>query len=163
MLEDIAPDEIRRRRAIYEPLTDAVRDLVDAAIRTEADADTVAEVLDLVQSATDRLRERQLAGAFGVRFASSGESMPWGNPVIGIRNPIAPPMVIERDDTGAVSSDFTLGAAYEGPTGMVHGGICALLLDHLLGEAASADGSPSLTGEITVRFVRATPLGPLHA
>ena len=35
-------------------------------------------------------------------------------------------------------ADFHLGAAYEGPPGHVHGGVAALILDHVLGEAASS-------------------------
>ena len=61
-------------------------------------------------------------------------------------------------------SPGTLGAAYEGPPGTVHGGISALVLDHLLGEAASGGlTKPRFTGTITVRYLRGTPLGPLHA
>ena len=36
---------------------------------------------------------------------------------------------------GLCWSEFSLGAAYEGPPGLVHGGVCALVLDHILGEA----------------------------
>jgi acyl-coenzyme A thioesterase PaaI-like protein len=46
----------------------------------------------------------------------------------------------------------------------VHGGVCALVLDHVLGEAASAGlTKPLFTGTLTVRFVRGTPLGRLRA
>ena len=73
--------------------------------------------------------------------------MPWGNVVIGMRNPVAPPLAIERDADGGVFADFHLGAAYEGPPGHVHGGVAALILDHVLGEAASplreVRGSPA--------------------
>ena len=89
--------------------------------------------------------------------------MSWGNAVIGIRNALAPPVITGCDDTGRVSADFHLGAAYEGPPGHVHGGVSALILDHALGEAASPDGKPRFTGSITVRYLRATRLGPLHA
>jgi hypothetical protein len=40
--------------------------------------------------------------------------------------------------------------------------VSALILDHLLGEAASPDQKPRFTGSITVRYLRATPLGALH-
>lgn len=60
-------------------------------------------------------------------------------------------------------ADFELGAPYEGPPGHVHGGVSALILDHLLGESASPDGKPRFTGSITVRYLRATPLGAVHA
>jgi acyl-coenzyme A thioesterase PaaI-like protein len=45
----------------------------------------------------------------------------------------------------------------------VHGGVAALILDHLLGEAASDGINPRLTGTISFRYLRATRLGALHA
>ena len=86
-----------------------------------------------------------------------------GNAVIGIRNPIAPPLQIHHDVDGTSVCGFHLGAAYEGPPGHVHGGVAALVLDHLLGEAASDGINRRLTGTISFRYLRATPLGDLHA
>jgi acyl-coenzyme A thioesterase PaaI-like protein len=80
-----------------------------------------------------------------------------------VRNPVAPPLVIHRDDDGVVWTDVTLGAAYEGPPGHAHGGVCALILDHLLGATAHQPGRPAYTGTLTLRYMRPTPLGPLHA
>jgi len=161
-VEDLSSEDIARLREIYEPLTDSVRSLVDATIRTEADAQTVAEVKRDIDAAIERLRERQLEGAFGVRVTESGESMGWGNAVIGIRNALAPPLITSRDSEGRISADFYLGAAYEGPPGHVHGGVAALILDHVLGEAASPDRQPRFTGTITMRYLRPTKLGPLR-
>ena len=46
----------------------------------------------------------------------------------------------------------------------MHGGICALVLDQLLGEVASAGlTKPHFTGTITVRYLRGTPLGRVRA
>lgn len=161
--ENISVADLERLRAIYEPLTRSVRELIDATIRTEVDAESVAAAKAEIDSATARLQSRQLDGTFGVRYLASGEQMAWGNVVIGTRNPIAPPLVINRDATGRTWCDFDLGAAYEGPPGHVHGGVAALVLDHVLGEAASDGFSPRLTGTISLRYVRATRLGRLHA
>lgn len=162
-LENLSAEDIERLRAVYEPLAQSVRELVDATVRTQADAEAVAAAKAEIDSATARLRSRQLDGTFGVRYLASGERMAWGNPVIGIRNPIAPPLVIHRDASGKSYCDFHLGAAYEGPPGHVHGGVAALVLDHLLGEAASDGVNPRFTGTITLRYLRATRLGRLHA
>ncbi|PRC55399.1 thioesterase, partial [Mycobacterium sp. ITM-2017-0098] len=81
----------------------------------------------------------------------------------GVRNPTAPPLLIHKDPDGAARSDFYLGAAFEGPPGHVHGGVSAKILDHVLGDAASKPGVHRLTGTITVRYRRLTPLGRLHA
>jgi acyl-coenzyme A thioesterase PaaI-like protein len=84
--------------------------------------------------------------------------------VIGSRNPVAPPLVIHEDADGAVYTEFELGAAYEGPPGHVHGGICAMILDHVLGATAHLPGKPAYTGTLTLRYLRGTPLGrPLRA
>ncbi|MCZ8381041.1 PaaI family thioesterase [Mycobacterium sp. CPCC 205372] len=163
-VEHLTPDDVAQLRDTYGGLADSVRDLVDATIRTEVDAEAVASARAQIDAATALLRSRQVDGAFGVQITSHGDRMPWGNPVIGVRNPIAPPLVIERDDSGAVRTDFHLGAAYEGPPGHVHGGVVAMVLDHVLGEVAANDPeSPRFTGTISVRYRRATPLGPLRA
>jgi len=162
-LENISAEDVERLRGLYEPLAQSVRELIDATVRTQADAATVAAAKSEIDSATARLRQKQLDGSFGVRYLESGERMAWGNAVIGIRNPIAPPLEIQHDASGKSFCDFHLGAAYEGPPGHVHGGVAALILDHLLGEAASDGINPRLTGTISFRYVRATRLGHLHA
>ncbi|MGE2722577.1 PaaI family thioesterase [Mycolicibacterium celeriflavum] len=160
---DVSAAEIDRLRGVYGPLAESVRELIDATIRTEVDADTIAAVRAQIDRATATVRSRQIDGPFGVRFTTGGDRMPWGNPVIGLRNPVAPPLTVERDDDGRVYTDFELGAAYEGPPGHVHGGISALILDHILGEVAAQSITPRFTGTITLRYLRPTRLGRLHA
>lgn len=161
--ENITAEDVERLRAIHGPLAQSVRALIDATVRTDVDAAAVAAAKAEIDSATALLRSRQLDGTFGVRYLDSGERMAWGNAVIGLRNPIAPPLVVQREPSGEVRCDFDLGAAYEGPPGHVHGGVAALILDHLLGEAASDGVNPRFTGTITLRYVRATRLGRLRA
>jgi acyl-coenzyme A thioesterase PaaI-like protein len=161
-IENLSSDEVERLREIFGPLTESVRELIDATIRTEVDADVVAVAKAEIDAATARLRSRQLDGPYGVRI-SEGHQMPWGNPVIGLRNPIAPPLILQRSADGGVYADFHLGAAFEGPPGHVHGGTSALILDHILGESASSAEHPRLTGTISLRYLRTTPLGDLHA
>jgi acyl-coenzyme A thioesterase PaaI-like protein len=161
--EDLTAADVDRLRRTYQPLTQSVRELIDATIRTEVDAATVAEVTAQIDAATARLRSKQIPGPFGVRYTFDAGGMAWGNPVIGVRNPIAPPLVLHYDDSGKVWTDFHLGAAYEGPPGHVHGGVCAMVLDHVLGEAASGGLTrPAFTGTISCRYLRATRLGALH-
>jgi acyl-coenzyme A thioesterase PaaI-like protein len=163
--EDLSVDEMARLRQIYEPLTKSVRALVDATIRTEMDEATVSEATAKIDAITARLRQKQLPGPYGVRYTYEGNGMPWGNPVVGVRNPIAPPVTLDFDhDAGKAWANFHLGAAYEGPPGHVHGGVCALILDHVLGEVASGGLTrPAFTGTISCRYLRATRLGDLHA
>jgi len=161
----MSADEHDRLAALYGPLTDAVRELIDATIRTEADQDAIRTARTAIQAATSALRTRQRGDTEVVRYAVGGRPVVWSNAVIGLRNPIAPPLTIHHDGDGTQCwSEFTLDAAYEGPPGLVHGGVCALVLDHVLGEAASEGlTKPLFTGTITVRYVRGTPLGRLRA
>ena len=161
-LEDLSAEDVERLRTLYRPLTESVRELIDATIRSAAGPDVVAAAKAQIDAATAALRSEQLDGPFGVRFTAHGDRMPWGNAVIGLRNPIAPPLTVQHHEDGSVFADFTLGAAYEGPPGHVHGGVAALLLDHVLGESASPAISPRLTGTISIRYLRPTPLGDLH-
>jgi Thioesterase superfamily len=163
--EVMSADEHDRLAGLYGPLTDAVRELMDATIGTEADQDAITAARTAIQAATDALRSRQRDETQVVRYAVGGRPVVWSNAVIGLRNPIAPPLTIHHGEDGTQCwSDFTLNGAYEGPPGLVHGGVCALVLDHVLGEAASEGlTKPLFTGTLTVRFVRGTPLGRLRA
>ena len=124
---------------------------------------SIVEVTAAIDALTQRLQVRQMSGSFGVRFNAEGRGRAWGNAVVGLRNPIAPPVRVERSPEGRAWADFHLGAAYEGPPNLVHGGVAALILDQLLGEAAGAGGKPGMTGTLTLRYRRGTPLGDLHA
>jgi Thioesterase superfamily len=163
--EAMSADEHDRLAARYGPLTNDVRELIEAALRTEAEQDSIDAARTAIRAATDALRSRQHDESQVVRYAIGGRPVVWSNAVIGLRNPIAPPLTIHHDESGTRCwSEFTLNGAYEGPPGLVHGGVCALILDHVLGEAASEGlTKPLFTGTITVRYVRGTPLGRLRA
>jgi hypothetical protein len=161
----MSADEHDRLAALYGPLTDDVRELIRLALRTDADPDSIDAARTAIRTANDVLRSRQPDESQVVRYSVGGRPVVWGNAVIGLRNAIAPPLTIHHDDDATRCwSEFTLNSAYEGPPGLVHGGVCALVLDHVLGEAASAGlTKPLFTGTLMVRFVRGTPLGRLRA
>jgi acyl-coenzyme A thioesterase PaaI-like protein len=98
-------------------------------------------------------------GTFGVQLTRDGQTIAWGNAVVGLRNPVAPPLVLHHDPDGLVWSEFILGAAYEGPPAHVHGVVAALILDHVLGATAHKLGRPAYTGTLTLRYRRRTALG----
>jgi acyl-coenzyme A thioesterase PaaI-like protein len=148
---------------VYEPLAASVRKLIDVTIRTEVDAAAVLKARELIDAAAHELSKSLMPGPFGLRENSDGQGSAWGNVAIGIRNPVAPPLVVHQEADGEVWSEFVLGAAYEGPANHVHGGVCALVLDHILGATAHLPGRPAFTGTLTLRYVRGTRLGPLRA
>ncbi len=160
----VSAEEFDRLEDMYRPLAQAVRDLIDATVRTGADESTIRAAAETIETVTATLQPLNSEGWQAIRHADTGRPILFTNPAAGGRNPVAPPMVIHHGPDGRCRSDFTLGAPYEGPPGMVHGGIAALVLDHLLGEAASGGlTKPRFTGTITLKYLRGTPLGPVHA
>ncbi|MDN4174463.1 PaaI family thioesterase [Nocardioides sp. SOB77] len=161
---EITPEELAAQTALYAPFTQAVRELVDATIRTTVDPATIRTAQAEVEAITARLREEQLEGSLGAHFGHGRARQPWGNTVVGLRNPVAPPLrpVPAGDREGEVHAEVVLGAAYEGPPGLVHGGVSSLLLDQILGTAAAAAGKPGMTAYLNLTYRRPTPLGPLR-
>lgn len=103
-----------------------------------------------------RLRDARLyaesanAGDVGAFFDQS--------PLIGLANPLAPPLTIGRKDEKHAHATGIFGSAYEGPPGSVHGGFVAAAFDEVLGYVQSLSGHPGMTGTLTVKYRKPTPL-----
>ena len=79
------------------------------------------------------------------------------DPLVGLSNPLAPPL--RRVEGGGLSEwEVTFSESYAGHPGLVHGGYVAAVVDHVLGVAASSSGVASMTGTLTTRYRRPTPL-----
>jgi acyl-coenzyme A thioesterase PaaI-like protein len=77
----------------------------------------------------------------------SGRSAPWGLDID-----------VLRVGQEAVAT-LTLDAAHEGAPGRSHGGVVAALFDDVFGFVIDIESElPAFTGELTVRYERATPL-----
>jgi uncharacterized protein (TIGR00369 family) len=153
----------RRRTAVGE-LGDALRDLVDAAVRTEVSLDDLEAATAGARqlAAALRAQTRGLHDIASVDDPGTGER--WYSPVYGPGNPVAPPMVASSTPDGRATGRVTLGKPHEGPPGLVHGGVVATLLDHVLARAVRAAGRGGLTATLTVNYRRPVQLGvPLLA
>lgn len=161
-LVEVTDEEVDAIEARFGPLAEAVRHLVDATIRSRVGDDVVSEALAQVQEITARLQADQVDGAAGVNYNATGRAWNWGNAAVGLRNGAAPPMDVVHDADGRMHADVMLGAAYEGPPGCVHGGVSALLLDHIMGVTASGMNRVTLTGTLTLRYANPLPLGAVR-
>ncbi len=150
-------DSPTRRR-----LAAATRHLIDAVVTSEdADDDTLDAAADMVEALAAQLHGAPLGerpgGKRGHELGSHLDYVP-RSPTVGMSNPIAPPIAFQLRG-GRVHGKGTFGAPYEGPPGYVHGGIIALSFDELLGMANIVSGHPGMTGTLTVKYRRPTPLG----
>ncbi len=150
--------ELSDRRAAVVELGEALRDLTSNAIGSEVAVDVVRRVAEQARALATTLAERQrrLDEPSSVDDLHRGQR-PY-NPVVGLGNPVAPPMRVEIVD-GAALGWCTLDWRYEGPFTYVHGGVSALLLDQIMGYAAAAAGHPGVTGRLEVRYRATVPLG----
>ena len=164
-IEQVTDEELDRRRSRYDPLTASIRELIDAALGTDARDDELQLATAEVEAAAARLRAHPRDGAFRALRTDHGRSVTWGNLGDGLRNPLAPPLAVRADGAGRGLVDVELGAPYEGASGLLHGGYAALVIDHLFGYVASRGSvdSVAVTGTITLRYHRPTRLGLLHA
>ncbi len=76
----------------------------------------------------------------------------------GGSNPLAPPLHMTVEGDGITRAHAVWTAAYEGPTHCLHGGYVAAAFDDLMGIAQMTSGIAGLTGTLTVKMIRPTPL-----
>lgn len=151
-------------------LADAVRALIDAIRLADAPIDALTRARFAVESATSELlpyrhlgqvAQAALDGSiFSERselYGPPSEFFPY-SPIVGPRNPIAPPVQMWPDDALHLHGSVTLEAPYNGPPGLVHGGVIALIFDELLGACAVINHCAGFTGTLTVKYLRGTPI-----
>jgi uncharacterized protein (TIGR00369 family) len=155
---DLSAGERDTRRNAVGELGSALRDLVDAAVRTEVPVAELETATEAARQLAARLRaqSRDLHDVPSVDDAS-GER--WYSPVYGPGNPVAPPLVASHTPDGRATGRVVVGQAHEGPPGLVHGGVVAALFDHMLARAVRAGGRNGLTAELTVSYRRPVRLG----
>lgn len=143
-------------------LAEAVRHLIDAALTAEAAS---SEQLTSAAEDVERIAsDLHGSGALGDRPSgvrsraeeSHDDYLP-RSPLVGVVSPLAPPIEYEYRN-GRLFGRGVFHAAYEGPPGYVHGGWVALGFDEILGMANIASGHPGMTGRLSVRYRRPTPL-----
>jgi Thioesterase superfamily len=147
-------------------LADALRATITATVSAEVDNQVIVEVAEAVEALN-----RRLAQASGPDKRPRGQPDTAGDaqeffptsPVIGMGNPLAPPVRIQvvdgvdggyRQIVGSANFDY----AYEGPPTCVHGGVIASTFDEVLGAANLVANNPGMTGTLTVRYRKPTPL-----
>ncbi|WP_420734152.1 PaaI family thioesterase [Brevibacterium luteolum] len=133
------------------------RELIDALVATDDEAALAARISELAGQLQELAADpSQAAPARGTRASYLPNDR---SPVTSLRNPLAPPMELSYGN-GRAEGSVTLSAPYEGPPGRAHGGVVAMLLDHVMGAAANTDAPPpALTRMLSIDYFDGTPLG----
>jgi hypothetical protein len=163
-------------------MADGAVKATDSAVALAEDLRRVNAALALHEVAAEKLAE---AGALAARLrellegprraswydhdpvspiASHGARSSYADmsPVRGLRNPLAPPLRVERgtraDGAPCMLGHGVLSRAYEGPPHGVHGGFVAALFDEMLGAAIGLAPPPGVTATLEVRYRNVTPV-----
>ena len=75
----------------------------------------------------------------------------------GAANPIGLHLNFHLDEDGAVVCPITVSIDFEGPTGYVHGGIIATMLDETMSKTVRAQGVTAMTRKMEVDYLRPVP------
>ena len=140
----------------------AMRLVIERLVTSNAPEDELRRAADGLERYAEQLRnhpklryvhgfgESATAGDVGAFFDQS--------PMIGLANPLAPPIRLSQTGPKTALGLVPFGSAYEGPPGSVHGGFVAAAFDEVLGYVQSLGERPGMTGTLTVRYRSPTPL-----
>jgi acyl-coenzyme A thioesterase PaaI-like protein len=144
-------------------LATAMRRVIERLVRSDAPEAELAAAADRLEEYAAHLethpRNPRYEGFAEASTAGDVRAFLDQSPVIGLANPLAPPLDLRASEDGTrVEGRVHFGSAYEGPPGCVHGGWIAATFDETLGFAQSLSAHPGMTGTLTVRYRRPTPL-----
>ena len=162
-LSKLADSDPGQRRTEMRRLANAARTLIDRLVMTEADEALLRDAADAIEAVASRFPagpgSRSILEGYG-EASTSGDPYAFfdHSPMLGVSNPVAPPISLRRTGEHEITGTAVFGAAYEGPPGCVHGGFVAAAFDEVLGAAQSFSGQPGMTGTLVVRYRSPTPL-----
>ena len=148
-----------------ERVAAAMRPLITMLVSAEFDDRVLEDAAEVVDALTKTMaahagpkrprRPPDLRGSVQEFFPTS--------PIMGPANPIAPPVLVEVVDgpeggPREIRAEAWYDWPYEGPPACVHGGVIAETLDEILGAASIVAGQPGMTGTLTIRYRKPTPL-----
>ncbi len=153
----VVDDDVAAAREVGE----ALRRVIDRLTATSAPPEVLREAAARLAGVEDMLRPYRAVRSYKGLAEASGLGhdrafFDW-SPLLGLANPIAPPMPVSIEGRMVVGR-ARFGIAYEGPPGCVHGGFIAAAFDELLGLTQSLSGKVGMTGTLTVKYRRPTPL-----
>jgi hypothetical protein len=147
-------------------LAAALRPLITMTVSAALDDGDLIRAAEAVEAVTDSLAGKALPGKHPRRppdMTNPPQEFFPSSPITGLLNPIAPPVriwAVEGVDGGfrEVRGDAWFDYPYEGPPTCVHGGVIAETFDEVLGAANMVADNAAMTGTLTIRYNRPTPL-----
>lgn len=141
-------------------MADQVRQLIDDVLFLDAEAASEAELAaaeSALSAAVAAFSPLPDVPERNLHIAQVDNAHSERSPLTGRSNALAAPLRLWFEGE-LTYGEATFSDVYEGPPGLVHGGYVIAVFDDLLGVAQAASGQAGLTGTLTVRLHRGTPL-----
>ena len=139
----------------------ALRQLSETCLRSDVGAETLGAAADELERI-----EGDLSSKLGPTFFDALANGQWEadqghfadrNPFLGLCNPSSPPLYL-RDEGELTLGKVAFDYRFEGAPGYVHGGVLSAVFDQLFGSVMIRSEKPAMTGELSVRYLKPTPL-----
>lgn len=141
-----------------ERVAQAGQRVADALLRNQLSDEELLAAATQLDAVARVLDQGSLDHETIVEQLRSRRRWPEHDPASGARNMMAPRLRMWGDGPNKMLGEVTLSYLYQGPPGHAHGGMSALILDHALGVCNGYAGRSAVTGTLTVRYHKLTPL-----
>lgn len=143
-------------------LASATRALNEKLVSTDIDPELAAALTEKIEGLAAELSQAlQVTGL--VDMAKRGQRGTIDDVMgelvsVGGRSHPCSPELRWQEASNRITGTVKFNQAFEGPPGHVHGGWVASVLDHLMGMTHVRTGHPGMTGGLSVRYLKPTPL-----
>jgi len=146
-------------------LASATRALNEKLVNTDIDPELAAALTEKIEGLTAELSQAQQVDGL-VDMAKRGERGSIDDVMgelvsVGGRSHPCSPELLWQEASNRITGTVRFNQAFEGPPGHVHGGWVAGVLDHIMGMTHVRTGHPGMTGGLSVRYLKPTPLNQL--
>ena len=143
-------------------LAAATRALNEKLVSTDIGPELAAALTEKVEGLTAELSQAQQVTGL-VDMAKRGQRGTIDDVMgelvsVGGRSHPCSPELRWQEASSRITGTVKFSQAFEGPPGHVHGGWVAGVLDHLMGMTHVRTGHPGMTGGLSVRYLKPTPL-----
>jgi acyl-coenzyme A thioesterase PaaI-like protein len=144
-------------------LAESVRGLVETMLRVPRLPPDAAAEVERTRTAIDALERSLAPHALHDPIPRMGAEPESQRPyyvtgvILGPHHPLRPDLRIAHED-GVTHGTVRFGVTFEGPPGCVHGGFVAHFFDQILGQHNLWARIPAMTGMLSVRFKKGTPI-----
>ena len=143
-------------------LASATRALNEKLVSTDIDPELAAALTEKIEGLAAELSQAQQVTGL-VDMAKRGQRGTIDDVMgelvsVGGRSHPCSPELRWQEASNRITGTVKFSQAFEGPPGHMHGGWVAGVLDHLMGMTHVRTGHPGMTGGLSVRYLKPTPL-----